>query len=598
MMLFALYELALREGLLEDPDFEKRRVDFYVRFDDRGRFLALVPTADEDGRAKEIVVPMQRKRQGNATTPHFLFDNAKYVLGIGPKEKIARTRACAKAFREEVAACAVATKDEGVAAAASFLERLEEQLPKILKIRPASEWTGSEWIALVRDADGTRPIHERARARAYWKAKRGQGGDATGVPVRCLVTGEVGEATPTHPNVKRVPQAQTSGAALVSFNCNAFESHGLSQGQNAPVSRAAAEGYVTALNWLLEGTATRPHRYGVRLGDEAVTVFWTREKNTVADYLAAALETSPEDYAKLAEAPFRGLASEATDGTPFYAATLSGNAARVVVRDWFETTAGEVKRSLDQYFEDLRIGSGPSRPVPIWLLLRAVQPPSGRGVSPAAAGKRAHLDAPERTPSSGRGVSPAAAGKLFRSALRGGGSPSELLAAALRRLRLPPDEKEGPDKLRFRCALVKASLIRLSRSGNRSWEVSVSLDESKREVPYLLGRLFAVLERLQGAAQGDINATIRDRWFGAASTTPALAFPRLLRLSVHHAAKAERGGWLEKRKGQIVAALPAEPFPRALSLEDQGLFAVGYYHQREAFFAKREPEGDEAPAAT
>jgi CRISPR-associated protein Csd1 len=162
----------------------------------------------------------------------------------------------------------------------------------------------------------------------------------------------------------------------------------------------------------------------------------------------------------------------------------------------------------------------------------------------------------------------------------------------VRRLRLPPDKLDERRRLLARCALVKATLSRLPYDGGAPLEVSVSLDENSTRVPYLLGRLFAVLERLQGAAQGDINATIRDRWFGAASSTPAIVFPRLLRLSVHHAAKADSGGWYEHQKTRIVAALPADGFPPTLSLPDQGLFAVGYYHQRQKFFEKRA----EAPA--
>ena len=130
----------------------------------------------------------------------------------------------------------------------------------------------------------------------------------------------------------------------------------------------------------------------------------------------------------------------------------------------------------------------------------------------------------------GRGLSPGLGARLFRAAIRGEPFPREFLGAALRRLRLPPDKVDERGKLHARCALVKATLSRLPHHGGATMEVSVSLDESKPDVPYLLGRLFAALERLQAVAQGDINATIRDRYFGSASSTPALVFPRLLRL--------------------------------------------------------------------
>jgi CRISPR-associated protein Csd1 len=374
-----------------------------------------------------------------------------------------------------------------------------------------------------------------------------------------------------HGSIKRVPGAQTSGASLVSFNAESFLSQGLSQGENAPVCRAAADGYVTALNWLLEGTPDRRFRYGVPLGADAVTVFWTRDTNDAVDLFVSLFAPSAEQPVALAEAPLKGLAPSDLDVTPFYAVTLSGNAARVVVRDWIESTVADVKRHVARYFEDLRIGRAEIEPVPVWLLVKALDPPGRQGLPPDLGAR------------------------LFGAALRGGPLPREILSAALRRLRLPPDKLDERRLLRTRCSLIKATLLRLPRSGISAMEVPVSLDENVTRVPYLLGRLFAVLERLQAAALGDINATIRDRYFGAASSTPALVFPRLLRLSVHHAAKAEGAGWLERDKGKIIGALPAEPFPRSLALEDQGLFAVGYYHQRERFFEGRPqppPEAD------
>jgi CRISPR-associated protein Csd1 len=254
-----------------------------------------------------------------------------------------------------------------------------------------------------------------------------------------------------------------------------------------------------------------------------------------------------------------------------------------------------VKENLRAYFEALDIAPSDGAPLPIRRLIKSVESPSGRGLSPELAAR------------------------LYRAALHGGPFPRELLGAALRRLRLPPDKLDErrlrggarvgtsvgrrlpPDKLderrllRARCALIKATLLRLSTHRGTPMEVPVSLDETNAQVPYLLGRLFAALERLQAEAQGDINATIRDRYFGAASSTPALIFPRLLRLSVHHAAKLDtpRGDhWVERLKAKIVEALPAQAFPHTLPLEGQGLFAIGYYHQRQRFFEKRKGEGD------
>jgi CRISPR-associated protein Csd1 len=245
----------------------------------------------------------------------------------------------------------------------------------------------------------------------------------------------------------------------------------------------------------------------------------------------------------------------------------------VVVRDWLETTAADVKARVRRYFGDLAL-DGDDGPLSMARLLRSLE------ATPSAANDK-------------RGLSPVLAARLIQSALRGAALPRELLHAALARLRVPPREREWRGTLHARVALIKATLLRL----HPDKEVTVSLDETNESVPYLLGRLFAAVEKLQADALGDVNASLRDRYFGSASSTPALVFPRLLRVSMHHASRAEgeHRGWVERVKGEIVNRLPAQgAFPRTLDLEAQGRFAVGYYHQRQAFFTRRPSANGEA----
>jgi CRISPR-associated protein Csd1 len=333
-------------------------------------------------------------------------------------------------------------------------------------------------------------------------------------------------------------------------------------------------GYVRALNSLLQRQGERRFRSGIPVGDDTVIVFWTRDENETADVLVSLFAPPSGDEERLRatfEAACKGLAPRDVDATQFYALTLSGNASRVVVRDWLETTAAEVKANVRRYFDDLAL-DGDGSPLSIGRLLRSLQ------ASPAASGDK-------------RGLPPSLAARLLNAALRGAPFPRELLHKALTRLRVPPREAEWRGTLRARVALIKATLRRL----HPDQEVTMSLDETSSSVPYLLGRLFAAMEKLQGDALGDVNASLRDRYFGSASATPALVFPRLLRVSAHHASKAEgeRRGWAERVKAQIVEQLPAEPFPRTLDLEAQGLFAIGYYHQRQAFFTPRKGDGKE-----
>lgn len=581
MMLAALVELAERKGLLEQPAFTKRAVHFQLRIARDGRVLGLVPLG-ENGRGLLLETPAPPKRTV-AVVPAFLVDTAQWVLGLPKLRKDStddeakkardRARRCRAAFAHEIRVAAEATSDEGLAAMRGFLQRVEEdpegELASITAMVSDHEWTGDECIAPILEGDSTAYLHDRPKVRAYWSAKR-SAATSEGRPQRCLVTGALAPAARLHDVVKRIPAAQSSGASLVSFNAPAFESQRFEQGANAPVSQHAADGYVRALNWLLEKEGKRRFRSGLALGNDAVLIFWTRDENDTADVLLQLFSpetANTEDLRATFEAAWKGLAPRDVDATKFYALTLSGNSSRVVVRDWLETTAADVKASVRRYFQDLALEGG-EEPLSIRRLLIS-------------------LEATPRATTDKRGLSPVLATRLAHAALRGAPLPREVLHAALSRLRVPPSDREWRGTLRARVALIKATLLRL----HPDQEVTVSLDTTNSSVPYLLGRLFAAIEKLQGdALGGDINATLRDRYFGSASATPALVFPRLLRVSMHHASKAESDhrGWAERVKAEIVERLPAQgAFPRTLDLESQGLFAVGYYHQRQAFFTPR-----------
>ncbi|WIG93666.1 type I-C CRISPR-associated protein Cas8c/Csd1 [Myxococcus sp. SDU36] len=579
MMLTALNDFARERGLTDDLLYEVKPVDFFIRISAAGKFVTLESTAGEDGRGKPLSIPRLPQRAANIAAGFFA-DNPKYVLAYekgtpktkagGVEKRVARLEAFLKPVRE----VAAETKDPEARAVEAFLSN-EAERSKVLAARDAEEWTGSELLAFV-VGEATVPVHQNPAIRACWERRSGEK-RALGRTARCLVTGLEGVVAVTHPKLKNVPEAQPAGASLVSFNAPAFSSHGLEQGDNAPVSQEAALGYVLALNDMLRGTEQRRFRQGIQLGDGSVLVFWTRASASEESLLLSWMDPTEEDLQRFAESPLQGLEPGELDDRAFYAVTLAGNAGRVAVRDWFESRVGEVKQNIRRYFDDLRIGQAPAKPIPVYRLLKAVEAPSGRGLSPDVATR------------------------MLGAALRGQPFPRQLLTSALDRLRLPPsDDRFEREQLRLRVALIKATLLRLPRSGTTPLEVSVSLDKNNASQPYVLGRLFAVLERLQGAALKDLNATIRDRYFGAASRNPVTVFPRLLQLSVHHASKAaENGRWLERTKGEVMSLLPSQrPFPPVLDLEAQGLFAVGYYHQREAFFTKREAPAPGEPDAS
>lgn len=576
-MLTALNDFARERGLTDDPLYEVKPVDFFIRISAKGKFIKLESLAGEDGRGKPMPVPRLPQRSVNIAAGFFA-DNPKYVLAYekdapkakagGGEKRLARLEAFLKPVRE----VAAETKDAEVRAVEAFLKSDAER-SKALADRDAEEWTGSEMLAFV-VGEATTPVHQSPVVRGCWERRSGEQ-RAQGRKALCLVTGREGVVAVTHPKLKNIPEAQSSGAALVSFNASAFSSHGLEQGDNAPISEEAALGYVLALNDMLRRTEQRRFRQGIQLADGSVMVFWTRASSSEESFLLSLLDPTEDDLKRFVESPFKGVEPGELDDRAFYAVTLAGNAGRVAVRDWFESRVGEVKQNIRRYFDDLRIGTTPAGPIPVYRLLKAVEAPSGRGLSPDIATR------------------------MLGAALRGQPFPRQLLVAALDRLRLPPsDERFEREQLRLRVALIKATLLRLPRSGPTPLEVTVSLDKNNDAQPYVLGRLFAVLERLQGAALKDLNATIRDRYFGAASRNPVTVFPRLIQLSVHHASKAgESARWLERTKGEVMGLLPSQsPFPSVLDLEGQGLFAVGYYHQREAFFTKREATATSAEA--
>ncbi len=511
--------------------------------------------------------------------PNFIIDNAMYVLGT-PKDggdadkKKESAEKCRVSFRDLVTLAAKETADEGLQALGAFVNNDEEirkadaALEKI-DAKPAGR--GDRVLVPMLEADASH-VHSRQAVRSWWIEKQNKersGSDGTSIG-RCLITGAIGPVARIHPPLNVHPFPGT-GAKLVAYDKDPFSSHHLEQGANAPVSELAALKYVAALKHLVEKDGDR-RRSAVMLDSETLVLFWTREETDAPKLLLSLFDAPPkaQEGVEALQSVWRGVRPESFTPTPFYAMTISPNAARIVVRDWLETTAEAIKKNLDKWFDDLHLGEDAVEPMPLVKMLRALQ------ATPEAQSDK-------------RGLPPNLATRVFRSVVQGLPLPISLLAAALARLRIPPrDREDSRFVLRARVGIIKAVLARQGK------EISVALDENNNEVPYLLGRLFAVLENLQGRALGDINSTIRDRYFGSASATPALVFPRLLRVSMHHAAKVDNR-WPEPLKARIVDKLPAQAFPAVMDLNQQGLFAIGYYHQREALFRKA-PQNDKNPS--
>lgn len=563
------------ERLLEDSDsgvpefgFGRQGVHFCLTLDREGNLVGTpLDLRDEKGRPKRIEVPGPVGRTVGVSA-NFAWDNTGYVLGADAKGKPERTATTHAAFKGLAARLLGGVGDQGAHALLAFLEKWEPS-----RAESFADWEELAGLNVVFRLDGERGfLHERPSFRKAWSEYLSENGsEHTGM---CLVTGTPGTSIPTtHASIKGVLGAQSSGAALVSFNFDAAVSHGKKQNLNAPVSERAAFAYTTALNHLLAPGS----EHKVQVGDTTV-VFWTdAPSGDAVPLFAVAVGGRPAEDTSLASR-LAGHLKQIVKGrlpeelgdpkTRFYVLGLSPNAARISVRFWHVGTVGDMAVNLGEHYRALalkpRFDSEPEHPGPWWLLKEL---------------------APQRD---SRNMSPLLSGQFLKAILKNQPYPRTLLTTALGRVRA--------DKVvnYLRAAVIKACLVR-----NEKQEIHMILDKENTDIGYRLGRLFAIVERIQEEAVPGANATVRDRFFSSASATPGRAFPIILRNAQNGLAKIRKGkpGFavnLEKGIQDIVGGIDvSEGFPASLSLEKQGMFILGYYQQRQDQFTKKEDKTEE-----
>ena len=562
------------------PGWSTEPIGVVLQLAEDGTLRAVIRNLNDKNKPRTARVPKWFSRAGKGSTPNFLWDNAAYVLGLGSKDpaKTGRDHAAFVALHQDVLA---QETDPGLIALRGFLARWspDQGLPpglddKLLAFNIAFQF-GAE----------TRLLHDRPAAKAH--VERLRRSDASGPVGFCLVRGEHLPLVRLHPKIKGVDGAASAEVPLVSFNVDAFTSYGKKQGFNAPTSELAAFRYGAALNALL----TRGGRHRLRIADTSVA-FWADAgalDASVAEACALAAEDAMADIFDVAPAPPVTTDAEETsrlrhalldvaaararhDVTPellagvrFHVLGLAPNAARIVVRYWLSDSFAVFAAALDRHAAAIAITPAPwgTRPPAIqYLLLRTT----------ALLEKFANVPA-------------GLAAAVTRAILTGVPYPHAWLAAVVTRLRAGDDPGRG-----WHAAAIKACLSRTEREA----PVPVGLDPDNPSPAYQLGRLFAVMEAAQREALGRVNATIADRYYGAASATPARVFGALLRSAQTHASDARkrgRGLWVGPRLEQIIARLPPD-LPTSLRLEDQGRFAVGYYHER-AFRPAKPADGAE-----
>lgn len=566
------YRTLENSGQISPLGWGEAKVSYALCIGPEGALEQVVSLQTEQKKGKKTVLRPQIMRlpapvkRTVGIVPNFLCDNASYLLGADNKGKPQRTLECfqaCKALHEELL--------DGVdsPAAQAVLAFFRTWQPEQAAGHPALADCWEELMAggnLVFRHGGAF-VHEDALVRRAWDGHYRAEGD--GPQMICLVTGEHGTVESTHPSVKNVYGAQSSGAALVSFNAPAFCSYGKEQNYNAPTSKYAAFAYTTALNHLL---SDREHVY--RMGDTTV-VCWARCGGDVYQNMMGWMFFGQEPAHTLSDlqSALKGLCSGNAvelDGArldpdmDFYILGISPNAARLSVSFFLRNSFGAFLRNAQAHQQRLEIvkpAYDKFDTIPMWKLLDETVNQNSRDKTPA----------------------PNMAGEVLRSVLTDTRYPATLLNGVALRIRAEHSVTRG------RAAILKAYYLKNTHPDVPKEVLTVSLNPDSTNVPYNLGRLFSVLEAVQSSANPGINTTIKDKYFNSASATPAVVFPVLVNLAQKHLKKLDSGLRTHYDK-QITGLLSklGERYPSRLNLPQQGSFQLGYYHQTQSRFEKKE----------
>ena len=565
--------------------WEKKEIPFLVVIDENGDFLHFEDTRETLGkklRAKDFIVPSLGEAKGNGIKANFFWENAEYMFGIPMQEKSNQKRVAEQheAFKRKISllgsqsgCCSV------LIAVHTFLEKLNREQIQNDPLWPVVKELNQSLLLCV---NGLGVVTDDPYIRKM--VNENQSTSREGNKTICLVSGDLDVMATLEPPIRGVQGASTMGAHLVAVNNKvseggnggatpAFASYMKEQGANSPIGKGSSLAYTTALNTLLG----KDSKLKLQVGD-ATTVFWSEKKvsleETFGSFFAEPPPDNPDQLTEAVAALFQsvntGTITDDPNKTHFYVLGLSPNSARISVRFWYVGTVSEMETHFRQYFTDLRIAHGPKDKddLSLWRLL----------LSTASQGKSEN-------------ISPNLAGSVMRCVLDGLPLPETLLQATLQRIKAERDVSYP------RAKLIKGCLNRKFRSNptNKERMLTMGLDKENADVGYRLGRLFAVLEKIQQEANPGINATIRDKFYAAASSTPATVFGNLMRLKNHHLSKLDSQGrriWFEKLIGEILSDVPPN-FPAHLKLDAQGQFAIGYYHQVQDLWTKKpEKEND------
>lgn len=605
------YEALERRGEITSPGWCNAKVSFALELSRDGELKRVIPLKREVARGKKTVMEPQLMKvpqmvtRSSGVAANFLCDNSSYFLGIDNKGKPERSKECFQCARAKhleiltgmnsAAGMGSATDPGSATCTESVIGTASVQGQAI--IRYFETWNPDKALENPALADSLDEILAGANLifqieddyaqdvpeiREVWETYRSTSAD--GIEGICLVTGKRTEIARIHGTIKGVQGAQSSGAALVSFNAPAFESYGKEQSFNAPVGTYAVYAYTTALNHLL---ADRKHV--TTIGDTTV-VYWSEEGEEIYQNIFQDVSEPTFDNYEIVDGVFKNLQTGKAVNIPgveesismdqkFYILGLAPNAARIAVRFFYQDNFGNILKHLKEHYDRMEIvrpGTDKAQYLGIWRMMMETVNKKSRDKKPI----------------------PNMAGAAYRAIISGGRYPNSLYQAVLGRIRAEQDDSDsGIYKItRGRAAIIKAFLLR-NGAGDKE-EITMALHEDSKNVAYTLGREFAVLEAIQEDASPGINATIKDRYFNAACATPASIFPILFKLKNSHTKKMNNKGkeiYYEKILGDLQARISVSEaakggYPKRLSLEEQGMFILGYYHQTQKRYEKKAKE--------
>ena len=584
--LTAYYEEMLHKGKISAPGWDETfRVSFQLEIDDTGALVDVIDCREPaTSGKKQVLLPRQMRvpahvKRASGIVSNFLCENASYFLGADEKGKPERAKKC---FEACAALHHALLDDVDTPAARAVLAFFDTWKPELAASHPLlqSRWkdvTGNANFVFSYDgASGRHPVTEDPELQAAWQ-RHYQAGNPDAPSAQCLITGKTAPIVATHPAIKGVRGAQSSGGSLVSFNASAYWSYGHEYSQNAPVSEYAAFAYTTALNALL---ADRNHCKV--LGDTTVVCWAENAGSAYADLGTMALFGIPadsgiqeEDVSRALALLAKGQACEFLEQTLLptqhvYFLGLAPNAARISVRFFLRDSLAHFAahiRAHEQALEIIRPSFDARARLCVWDLARetARRSSDGKYADPA----------------------PQLAGDLMRAVLSGGRYPATLLNGVTLRIRAEHEITRG------KAAILKAYYTRNPSPLCPKEVLTVELNEQSTYCPYVLGRLFAVLEAVQDAANPGINTTIKDKYFSSACATPAVVFPTLVKLAQKHLQKLAPGSkiFYNQQLTDLMGKL-SQPYPARMTLPEQGAFEIGYYHQTQKRYEKKDKEDE------